>query len=232
MSPEPAGAPTQAPGPRVRGPARPARPETGLSPASRLPAAADPDAVRPEGEENPPSPSGELRGAALARVLADSPALRARRLELLPLEGPSAPGTDPQGRQPSAPAELEELVSSIALVGLLQPILVEALPDGTHRVVAGERRLRAQRWGSVHLADNPHFRGALAVVCPGPLSKKDRRTWQLVENLARTPLASGVTSGIASDATFRLPEEMGSPKGFSSVRRIQGNPPYRCVLPF
>jgi ParB family chromosome partitioning protein len=128
----------------------------------------------------------------VSAVRAAASTLRARRLELLPLEGSPALFTETQGREPgssTSPTELAELVSSIASVGLLQPILVEELSEGNYRLVAGERRLRALRWGAVHLPDNPHFRAIPAVVCPGPLSEEARRSWQLVENLARTPLA-------------------------------------------
>jgi ParB family chromosome partitioning protein len=59
------------------------------------------------------------------------------------------------------------------------------------RVVAGERRLRATRWGAVHHPDNAHFAAIPAVVCPGPLGKAERRVWQLVENLAREDLQPG-----------------------------------------
>lgn len=117
--------------------------------------------------------------------------LKQRRFEMLPIDGAAtAPTTGVQGRQPgvsTAPTDLVELISSIASVGLLQPILVEDI-DGHHRVVAGERRLRAMRWGRTHLPDNPHFLTAAAVVVPGPLDEAQRRSWQLVENLAREDL--------------------------------------------
>ena len=128
----------------------------------------------------PPGPATTVPGdpSGIARALGASVALRARRLELLPLEGPGAPFTEPQGREPgssTSPADLAELVSSIARVGLLQPVLVEELPSGGRRLVAGERRLRALRWGAAHLPDNPHFHAVPALVCPGPLSEEDRR---------------------------------------------------------
>lgn len=112
---------------------------------------------------------------------------------MLPIDGPSAPVTAVQGRGPgdsTTPAELEGLISSIAVVGLLQPLLVEQL-DSRHLLVAGERRLRALRYGHVHQPDNPHFQTAPAVVCPGPLTEDERRCWQLVENLAREDLGVG-----------------------------------------
>jgi ParB family chromosome partitioning protein len=136
--------------------------------------------------------------ADLARSFT-SPRLRRRRFELLPLRGEGAPYTEAQGRAPgdsSAPAELADLISSISEVGLLQPVLAEEIPsaDGaapTMRIVAGERRLRAARWGAVNLTDNPHFAALPAIVCPGPLSEEERRIWQLIENLAREPLQPG-----------------------------------------
>lgn len=41
--------------------------------------------------------------------------------------------------------ELAELADSIAAHGVLQPIVVRALPDGRYELVAGERRVRASR---------------------------------------------------------------------------------------
>jgi len=132
----------------------------------------------------------------LARRLTLSERLQRRRFELLPLTGPGAAFADVQGRRPgetTAPAALVDLISSIASVGVLQPILVEELHGGRRRLVAGERRLRAAKWGatSAEGSGNPHFAAVPAVVCPGPLSEEERRTWQLVENLAREDLRPG-----------------------------------------
>ena len=135
-----------------------------------------------------------MPAAELALVLARSERLSRRRFEMLPLYGPGAAFTDPQGRAPgesTAPAALVELISSIATVGVLQPILVEELESDGYRLVAGERRLRAAKWGALNLADNPNFGAIPAVICPGPLSEEERRVWQLVENLAREDLRPG-----------------------------------------
>ena len=143
--------------------------------------------------ESPPSQTDSGGLAAALDRMASSERLRKRHFTMLAVEGPSAPVTRVQGRAPgdaTTPADLEGLISSIALVGLLQPLLVEAL-DSRHILVAGERRLRALRWGHVHQPENPHFQTAPAVVCPGPLTEDERRCWQLVENLAREDLGVG-----------------------------------------
>jgi len=90
--------------------------------------------------------------------------LKTRRFELLPLRGDGAAFTDVQGRgwgsdPTTSPAELADLISSIGAVGQLQPILVEELPDaGGRRVVSGERRLLALRWGSINQTRKPALR--------------------------------------------------------------------------
>jgi ParB family transcriptional regulator, chromosome partitioning protein len=133
------------------------------------------------------------RGQALSRM-------RRRRLEMIPLRGPGAPYAAGQARQPgdsTTPAELSDLISSIAEIGVLHPILVEEHAGRTNderpalRVVAGERRLRACRWGAVHLPDNENFNAIPAIISPGPVPPEECRKWQLVENLAREPLRPG-----------------------------------------
>lgn len=126
--------------------------------------------------------------------LAASQRLRQRRFEALPPDGPGAPWCEAQGRGPgesTSAAGLVELISSIGTVGVLQPILVEELADGFRRVVAGARRLMAVRAGRLEDPSNPHFVTVPALICPGPLSGPEIRTWQLIENLARTDLADG-----------------------------------------
>ncbi len=92
--------------------------------------------------------------------------------------------------RPTTPANLVELVSSIATVGVLQPVLVEEIGE-SRRVVAGARRVQAVRVGRLEDPTNPHFLVIPAMVCPGPLSAAEVRTWRLVENLAREDLADG-----------------------------------------
>lgn len=131
--------------------------------------------------------------AAAARIAA-SLKLRKRRFAMLPVIGPGSILTEVQGRSPgnqTSVTGLAELISSIGEVGVLQPILVEELPGGTHKLVAGERRLRACRIGAVDNPANPHYQQIPAVLCPGPLDPEDRATWQLIENLARSDLSPG-----------------------------------------
>jgi ParB family chromosome partitioning protein len=121
-----------------------------------------------------------------------------RRLAYLPLAGPlAAVFTEPQGRggESFAPENLTDLISSIAAVGQLEPVLVEEIPrppgQPAYRLVAGERRLRAMLWGAAHVPGNPHFATLEAIVCTGPLTEDQRRTWQVAENLAREALRPG-----------------------------------------
>ncbi|MDR1520389.1 MAG: ParB/RepB/Spo0J family partition protein [Planctomycetota bacterium] len=50
-----------------------------------------------------------------------------------------------QPRRNFDPGKLDELARSIREDGLMQPLVVRRLPDGTHELIAGERRLRAMR---------------------------------------------------------------------------------------
>ncbi|WP_435059814.1 ParB N-terminal domain-containing protein [Streptomyces sp. bgisy060] len=143
----------------------------------------------------PPDGGSMIR---LTEILHRSVKLRQRRFEMLPLRGPGSPFTEPHARNPSdslPPAELADLISSMSVIGLLTPILAEEITVGgkapTIRLVAGERRLRAMRWGAVNRPDNPHFEALAAVVCPGPLSEEERHMWRFVENFAREPLKPG-----------------------------------------
>lgn len=144
--------------------------------------------------EEIPAPTPAVLG--LAEALDSSDQLRQRRFEMLPMRG--SVYTDVQGRGPgpsTSPEGLADLITSISTVGVLHPVLVEELPGPDNhvqrRLVIGERRYRACRWGAVNQPDNPRFEKLPAVICPGPISDEDRRTWQLVENLAREDLQPG-----------------------------------------
>lgn len=119
--------------------------------------------------------------------------LRQRRLENLPVKDGVFIGDQRRGWGPqttAAPADLRDLITSIATSGVLQPILCEEIGD-RFRVVAGHRRLAACRWGAVNANDNANFVEIPAVVVPGPLSEEERRAFQLIENLGRVDLQPG-----------------------------------------
>jgi ParB family chromosome partitioning protein len=78
-------------------------------------------------------------GRGLAAILPD--AQRGEELHQLPLEL-IAPNPD-QPRKSFGEDELAELADSIRAHGVLQPVLVRALPGGRYELLAGERRLRA-----------------------------------------------------------------------------------------
>ncbi|MEU9255748.1 ParB N-terminal domain-containing protein [Streptomyces sp. NPDC048270] len=146
-------------------------------------------------EDAPPEGSSMIQ---MTEILHRSAKLRRRRFEMLPMRGPGSPFTEPQGRKPgdaTAPQELSDLISSMSVVGMLEPVLAEEITVAgrapTIRLVTGERRLRAMRWGAQNLPDNPHFASLAAVVCPGPLSDEERHMWRFVENFAREPLRPG-----------------------------------------
>jgi ParB/RepB/Spo0J family partition protein len=117
--------------------------------------------------------------------------------------------------------DVSELAASIQSVGILEPLLVSPNAGG-YVVVAGARRLAAAK--AAGLTEVP------AIV--REVTDAERVEIGLIENCQRAGLECLVASGIASDATFRSPEETGSPKGFRSVRRVRVHPTYRCVLPF
>jgi ParB family transcriptional regulator, chromosome partitioning protein len=81
-------------------------------------------------------------GRGLAAILPDTQ-VQAEELQQLPLEL-IAPNPD-QPRRVFGQAELGELAESIRVHGVLQPVLVRALPGGRYELLAGERRLRAAR---------------------------------------------------------------------------------------
>jgi ParB family transcriptional regulator, chromosome partitioning protein len=88
----------------------------------------------------------------------------------------------PNPRQPRIEFEegaLVDLVNSIRIQGVLQPLLVRRLPDGGFELVAGERRLRAaERAGLMHVP-----------VFERQISDEESLELALVENLQRDDLS-------------------------------------------
>jgi len=75
---------------------------------------------------------------------------------------------------------LEELVASIALHGILQPLVVEPGAEGRYKLQIGKRRMAAAKM--VGLEKVP------AIVLEGPLSSEDSLAIRLVENIHRENL--------------------------------------------
>lgn len=83
-----------------------------------------------------------------------------------------------QPRQEFELEALEQLASSIREHGILQPLLLRSMPNGTYQIVAGERRYRAARMAG--LLEVP------AVV--KDLSDRETMELALIENLQREDL--------------------------------------------
>lgn len=88
---------------------------------------------------------------------------------------------EPNAQQPRKhfdPEKLNELASSIAEHGILQPILVSPLANGRYQLIAGERRWRAAR--IARLDEVP--------VVIRDLTEKEKKEIALIENLQREDL--------------------------------------------
>lgn len=74
---------------------------------------------------------------------------RPRRPDLLVPVEKLVPNPNQPRRDFKADA-LQELASSIRAKGVIQPLIVRALPDGRYEIVAGERRWRAAQIAQIH----------------------------------------------------------------------------------
>lgn len=83
-----------------------------------------------------------------------------------------------QPRRTFVQADLEDLMTSIKEHGILQPLVVTELGDGTYELIAGERRLRASK--AIGLTTVP------AIVREADDKKK--LEWALIENIQRQDL--------------------------------------------
>ena len=83
-----------------------------------------------------------------------------------------------QPRQNFGHDEMEELIESVKLYGIIQPLIVTALPGGEYELIAGERRLRAGK--IIGLATVP------AVVREA--GEQEKLELALIENVQRTNL--------------------------------------------
>jgi ParB family transcriptional regulator, chromosome partitioning protein len=134
-------------------------------------------------------------GRGLAAILPDTQA-HSDELQQLPLEL-IAPNPD-QPRRTFGQSELAELAESIRAHGVLQPVLVRALPGGRYELLAGERRLRAARIAGLERIP--------AVVRDA--AEGERLELAMIENMARQDL----NPVEAAHACAALVEEFGLTK--------------------
>ena len=99
--------------------------------------------------------------------------------------GPTEVALDRIERNPNQPrtafdeTQLGELAASIAVHGILQPIIVRELADGSYQLIAGERRLRAARLAGLE---------TVPVVVRETPSDETSLELALIENIQRADL--------------------------------------------
>jgi len=76
---------------------------------------------------------------------------------------------------------------------VLQPIIVQARPEGGYQLIAGERRWRASKLAGI---------ATIPSLVTQPLGGGPSVELALIENVAREELGVIEPSGIASDASF------------------------------
>jgi len=101
---------------------------------------------------------------------------------------------------------IEELAESIKEHGVIQPVVVRPLPDGTYELIAGERRWRASR-----LAGKTRIP---CIVKEGNLPELKVKAQSLVENLQREDLSSLEIAMAIKDLIDESKEQAGG-KGLS-----------------
>jgi ParB family chromosome partitioning protein len=146
-------------------------------------------------------------GRGLAAILPDAQAGE-ERLHQLPLEliGPNPD----QPRRSFGATELAKLADSIRAHGVLQPVLVRALPGGRYELLAGERRLRAAQ--AAGLERIPAVVRAAA--------EGERLELAMIENMARqdlNPVEAGRACAALVEEFGLTKEEVGRRVGRSRV---------------
>lgn len=104
-----------------------------------------------------------------------------------------------QPRRTFVQEDLDDLMASIKEHGILQPLVVTEIGDGTYELIAGERRLRASK--AIGLATVP--------VIVREADSKKKLEWALIENIQRQDL-NAVEEAIAYKqlmADFGLTQE-------------------------
>lgn len=104
-------------------------------------------------------------------------------------------------------ASLNELAASIKVQGIMQPILARILPDGSHEIIAGERRWRAAQLAGLsqvpvlvrEVADN----AALAMALIENIQREDLNPLEEAVGLQRLIDEFQMTHQAAADAVGR-----------------------------
>ena len=102
---------------------------------------------------------------------------------------------------------LEELASSIAAQGVVQPIVVRPASDGRFEIVAGERRWRAARLAGLQtipaVVRNLNEMGAMAVALVENIQRADLNPLEEAEALVKLIAQCGLTHEQAATAVGR-----------------------------
>ena len=149
-----------------------------------------------------------LLGPSIDLTDADAAALRELRLDDL------VPGRY-QPRSQMDEGALYELAQSIKSQGVMQPVLVRALPDGRYEIIAGERRTRAARLAGLDsvpaLVKDADDRATLAMALIENLQREDlnpleeaRGIARLIEEFGHTHEQAGQAVGRSRTATSNL----------------------------
>jgi len=146
-------------------------------------------------------------GRGLAAIL---PATQASEEELQQLPLDLVVANPDQPRRTFGQRELAQLADSIRAHGVLQPVLVRALPGGRYELLAGERRLRAARLAGLERIP--------AVVRAA--ADDQRLELAMIENMARQDLNPVEAARACADLVERFgltKEEVGRRVGRSRV---------------
>lgn len=120
--------------------------------------------------------------------------------------------------------EMDELVATVKVVGVIQPILVRPVEEGKYEIIAGERRVRAslQVFGETGTI--------LAVVAE--VTKEQAELLALIENIARAPMSPMEEAAAAYRELLRNDndkEEVALVLGWSSSKLESRLALLRCV---
>lgn len=113
-----------------------------------------------------------------------------------------------QPRQVFGHDEMEELIESVKQYGIIQPLIVTALPGGEYELIAGERRLRAAK--IIGLATVPAIVRAAG--------EQEKLELALIENVQRTnlnPMEKAVAYARLMDEFNLTQEEVAEKLGLS-----------------